>query len=519
MTGSPTSSSGIRAATSEPDAAGGGRATPTRRTMLRGGFVLTMGSLITAIASFARNIIIARLISVEDFGIAATLAMTMSLIEMASNLALDRLLVQAPDGDTPQMLATAHAFQVVRGVLATVVLFLLAGPIAALFGIPEIVWAFRVMALVPLIRSFLHLDSACQQRGMNFGASVWIDTVPQALATLAAAPLALWLGDYRVMLLVVVGQVTMMVLVSHVVAERPYRWAWDREIIGRMLRFGWPLLINGLLMFAIFQGDKAIVGASFSMEDLGWYTVAFALAMVPCTVIARIVYSFFMPLLSAVQGDASRFQQRATLCAQCCMLLGALVSIGFLVAGPSVLLLVYGERYGPGTTVVGILGMMHGFRIAKAGPAIVAMSQADTTSPLIANIVRCCSVIMAIAFVWLDCGIVAIAICGVFGELLAALVGIGLLRYRLSLRITPMLGCFAVTSVAMLLIAVSAGYTFRGEQPWFEVSVGMISAISATGLLSLMFPEVVALVARARAAASGTLTVSSESPPKEGDVI
>ena len=105
----------------------------------------------------------------------------------------------------------------------------------------------------------MHLDAACQQRDMRFGASVWLDTVPQVVTTLAA-PLAKWLGDYQVMLYVVIGQVVMMTLVSHLVAERPYRWAWDRVIIGRMLRFGWPLLINGLLMFAIFQGDKAIVG-------------------------------------------------------------------------------------------------------------------------------------------------------------------------------------------------------------------------------------------------------------------
>src|SRR6056297_3280145 len=96
------------------------------RRYLKGGLLLSGGSMLSAGCSFARNIIIARLISVEDFGIAATFALTMSLIEMASNLALDRLLVQAPDGDSPHMLATGHAFQVFRGVLSAIALFALA---------------------------------------------------------------------------------------------------------------------------------------------------------------------------------------------------------------------------------------------------------------------------------------------------------------------------------------------------------------------------------------------------------
>ena len=92
------------------------QASPARK-YLKGGLLLSGGSVISAACSLIRNIIIARMISVEDFGIAATFAMTMSLIEMASNLASIGCSCRSPDGDAPPMLATAHAFQVFRGVL------------------------------------------------------------------------------------------------------------------------------------------------------------------------------------------------------------------------------------------------------------------------------------------------------------------------------------------------------------------------------------------------------------------
>lgn len=464
------------------------------RNYLKGGLLLSGGSILSAACSFARNIVIARLISVEDFGIAATFAMTMSLIEMASNMALDRLLVQAPDGDSPRMLSTAHAFQFFRGVLSAVALFFLAGPVAKLFDIPDAIWAFQLIALVPLIRSFMHLDVACQQREMRFAASAWLDTVPQVVTTLAAAPLAIWLRDYRVMVFIVIGQVVMMTLVSHLVAERPYRWAWDRAIIRRMLRFGWPLLINGVLMFAILQGDKAIIGTAFTMKELGWYAVAFSLPLVPSTVVLKVLYSFLMPLLAAAQVDDACFQQRSILCSQICMLLGTFIGVSFLFAGPGLLLLIYGDRYAAGVDVIGILGIMQGLRISKAGPAIVAMAKAETTNPLIANTVRCIGLVMALIFAIFGYSIVAIACCGLIGEFCGALTAVFLLRLRLGLNISALVRSFGITSFAMAGALMLVPRFFNASQPWTEVLIGGLLTFAVVGLVAALLPNSVKLV-------------------------
>ena len=40
-------------------------------------------------------------------------------------------------------------------------------------------------------------------------------------------------------------------LISHFVATRPYRIAFEREHTRRLVRFGWPLLLNGLLVTGV----------------------------------------------------------------------------------------------------------------------------------------------------------------------------------------------------------------------------------------------------------------------------
>ncbi|MFG0293268.1 MAG: oligosaccharide flippase family protein [Phycisphaerales bacterium JB050] len=453
------------------------------RRYLKGGLLLSGGSVLSAGCSFARNIIIARLISVEDFGIAATFAMTMSLIEMASNLALDRMLVQAPDGGAPRMLATAHAFQVFRGVVSAVILFLLAAPVAALFDIPGVVWAFQLIALVPLIKSFTHLDAACQQRDMRFGASVWLDTAPQVVVTVFAAPLALWLGDYRVMLVVVLGQVILMTLVSHWVASRPYRWAWDRQIIGRMLRFGWPLLINGFLMFAIFQGDKAIIGAAFTMEELGWYAAAFGLVLVPAMVASRVLQTFLLPMLSRLQDNMPAYQQRFIQSAQLCMAVGFVFGISAIIAVDDFLVFFYGYRYSEGASVIGVLALMQAVRIARIGQSLGAMGLGDTKNPLYANAVRSIAIPLALIAVATGQGVWAVAATGLVGECLAAVCSQLLLRRRFKLPAKPLLP-LAVIAGAVLLVIGWADSTFGlGGEPPSVLAIILGCAAGAAAML------------------------------------
>lgn len=457
---------------------------------LKSGLLLSSGSVASSVCSFGRNIIIARLISVDNFGIAATLALTMSLVEMASNLALDRLIVQAPDGDSPRLQAAAQAFQALRGLIGAVILLALAGPAAALFDIPDVRWAFQTLALVPLVRGLVHLDFARAQREMSFGPSVWIDLGPQIIVTALAAPLALWLGDYRVMLWTVLVQVASYTVLSHVLAERRYRWAWDTQAIRRMIAFGWPLLINSLLLFGIFQGDRAIVGATFSMETLGWFSAAFALTLTPSQVLAKVCQSFLMPVLARVQSAPERFLEHAHLTVQTCLLLGVVVAVGFWTAGPALLLTLYGERYLGGAAIIGWLGLMQGVRIAKAGPAIVAMSHGETVSPMLANLVRTIGLLLALGAAAAGWEVRAIVVCGLLGESAALVASLWLLKARSRLHVTDMVRSTAIAALLLAVVLVPTHGVFAGQNRWIELAVGSCAAAAAGAVLAAVSPRV-----------------------------
>lgn len=377
--------------------------------------------------SFVKSIIIARLISPENFGIAALFATTYSLLEMISSLAADKLLIQAKDGDLPAFQKTAQLIQVTRGVTNAAVLFLLAGPLSRLFGAPQAQWAFRCMALLPLSRGFMHLDMNRLQREMRFRPAVLVDVGSNVLVTLLALPLALWFRNYSAMLWLLVLQAVSSTVGSHLVAERSYGWAWDRKYAKRIFEFGWPLLINGLLMYGIFEGDRVIIGSvrrlfptsTYTLTDLGVYSVAFSISMAPTMFVANVGTSLFLPLLSRAKESCVEFERRYLGCLNATSLVAAMIAIPFIFAGGKVVTLVYGSKYAGASAFIGWLAAMWAIRIIRVAPTVATMAQGDTKAPMASNIVRSLALVGMVLAAATGRRLVWISICGFLGELMA----------------------------------------------------------------------------------------------------
>jgi O-antigen/teichoic acid export membrane protein len=425
-----------------------------RNKLLRGGTWLTAGNGIAALAGFLRNIIIARLVSVDDFGVVVLLSMTVSIMETISNLAIDRLLIQAPDGDDPELLANAHALQVTRGMLGAIVLFLVAPWLAQWFKVPQAVWAFQCVALVPLLRSLVHLDTVRFQRELRYQPTFWTEALPQVVSLGIAIPLALWLRDYAAIVWATLVQAAVQVATTHFLASRPYRLAWEGAMVRRILAFGWPLLANGLLMFVILQGDKALVAVAFDPHVVGWFGAAFMLSMAPAMVVTSVMQGLFLPVLARSRDQPVAFFQRNQQVVQGSLLVGLLVAVAFAVFGPEILVALFGERYREGVVVATLFGLTQGVRIAKTGQFVTALALARTKVPLTANLARGLALLAAVVLVAAGSGPVTVAASGLLGEIVSYMIGAHLLARQTQ---SPLLRLLPQFLLWTLLTALSWG--------------------------------------------------------------
>lgn len=368
---------------------------PARRALTHPLLVLLSGHGGVAALTLMRNIIAARLIGVEEFGVAASFAIVLAAVEMVTALGAQQMIVSAPDGDTPEFQSSLHMVQLLRGLAGAGVIYLSADAVAAVLGLPDVAWAYQTLALVPLLSAFTHLDGWRYQRTHRFGPSVCIQIGPALLALVLIWPLYTKFGDFRVLLVTAVAQAAGVLVMSRLVSERRYLVAFTPAHLRRILRFGWPLALNGALLLAVFHGEKLLVAHLRGPADLAIVAMGFTLTLTPALILGRSLQSFALPQLVQRRNNPSEFSEAAGQILRMCLWVALLLGLALSCAAPLVPA-VLGQGFAGVVDIIPILAALHAVRVVKTGVSVVALAAGTTLNAALGNLPR----IIALPFIY-----------------------------------------------------------------------------------------------------------------------
>lgn len=410
--------------------------------------VILSGNIFAVLVIMVRNLLIARLVSLENYGIASTFLLATAIVEMFSALGLQKQMVQSRRGDEPHLQAALQCLNVGRGVLNAMLLFLLAEPLATFFGAPQATWAYQVIALIPLFYGFIHFDIERLSRQMRFGPAALSSALPALGSLLVIWPLYSIYDDYRLLLYALLTQSVLTVLISHLSAQRRYRLTFDGQILIESVKFGWPLMLNGMLMFALLYGERTIVGAELGLEALALFSMGFSLALAPALVMSKSATSFFLPQLSTQQNPAD-FVSVSHATIQAHILMGNTLIVCVALIGGPFIHAILAEKYAAAIPLVTWLGVMQALRVWKTGSATVALSRAHTENAMVTNVARV--LLLPVGWVIVSNGgsLVQLIWIAIAGEAIGFIIGLTLAYRRLGLPLRPLLGTI-VTGVILL---------------------------------------------------------------------
>ena len=459
------------------------------KKIFRSILMIGSGQAISYGLSFLRNIILARMLTKADFGLAAFFALTISLIDLNARMGLGRQIVQAPDGGSDSFMRTAHAFQFFIGILSFFLLLCLSYPVAYLLGVPDKTWAFSLISVVPLVRSLNNLDIERKQRNYNFLPSVYTELIPQLIVTAITFPLCYFINDFRVILVLIILKCTFTTLLTHFLSKGKYRWGWNKEIVLNMWSFSWPLLINGLFMYLTQKGDRLIIGYFFSLDELALYSAAVMFVSVPYMLMANISLSIMLPVLSHSQSDAITFSRDYCKCLEISSLIAVISMVPLMLCSENILILVFGNKYSNGGTVLTLLAAACAFRFLRISPATAAMAKADTKNNMFSSILRSTSIIIAGVAIFLFKSIESVAASMLVGEIVALFGAFLLLNKKLSISIKLAFKPVLFTSLYILFSILFYYFFSNTIGDLFSLSVSVFTIILAIAIGYIFFQD------------------------------
>ena len=369
----------------------------------------TLAQVLGRVGSFAVGIVLARLLTKEEFGAYAVTLAAISLLIVVNDLGVIAAVIRW-QGDVREAARTATSLSIVFSGIAFLIACVGAGPFSSALGTPDAANLVRVVALVLLIDGATAAHQAILVRTFRNDRLVLAELTGFLIGTPVTIALAFaGAGPWSIVIGRVVGAVA---IGAQVVRYAPFsiRPAFDRPLASQLVRFGAPLALSAFIAQAVLNVDYLIVGRELGSVALGVYLLAFNLSSWPAslvsTAIARVAFAGFSRLVEDRTRLVVAFPRSIGVAVSVLVPLVVLLA----VLGPEVISFVYGERWLEAATPLRFLVVLGGMRVLI--DLFVDLSIADGRP----------KVALAIRSIWLAALVPAIAV----GAAAADLRGVGI---------------------------------------------------------------------------------------------
>jgi len=267
---------------------------------------LAMVSTIAAqIAGVVRTVILARLLSQDDFGLAAmTLTISGALFTLTNTGVISSIISARFDKESElhRYANVVWTLEVARGVAIGAFIALGAWPFSHFYREPRLFPILLLMTLQPLFLASFNIGLMLQERQLKMKQMVlhglWTNLITVGITLLLAFfTRNYWAIIWGQVLGALVGTVFSYVLFSY----RP-RLEWHRDLVRRAFHFGKHQFVIGICNYALTTMDNVLVGFLLGTGSLGIYTVAYSF----CTMARQVATGAFSTVLFPAFASAGR---------------------------------------------------------------------------------------------------------------------------------------------------------------------------------------------------------------------
>ncbi len=273
---------------------------------VRGTAVTTLGQAARFVIQTGSTVILARLLSPDDYGLVAMVTAVTGFIMVFKDLGLSTATVQKAQVNH-QQISTLFWINVGISAVAMFVTAALAPAIAWFYKEPRLIWIGLALSTSFLFVGLSVQHQALLRRQMRFRAIVTRDTAAMLIGAGLAIVLA-WRGAvYWALVAMQVGTAASGAIMLWLVCKWRPGWPVRGAGVRSMLHFG--LNITGFQIVNYFarNADKILLGRFHGPNVTGLYSKAYSLFMLPISQIRAPLTAVAMPALSHLQNEPARY--------------------------------------------------------------------------------------------------------------------------------------------------------------------------------------------------------------------
>ena len=333
-----------------------GRLRMSVETAARAGAWSALDILLRQGVQFVVTIILARLLTPEDFGLIALLAFFTSLSITFVQGGLSMALVQRHD-TTHEEESAVFWCNLAASIAFGGILVVIAPLVARFYGEPLLRPLMFVAAAQVVLSALGAVQTALLTRSLRFDQLTKTGIV-SSLASGAAgvvsamAGLGVWALAIQMLVLAVVGSATLWWVSDWRPAVRV-----RLSSVRHLFKFGVFVSLSSVLEVLYQNGFALIIGKLYGVRDLGLFNRAANLQGLPTNIISAIISRVALPLFAARADDPEALRRGFRMSLSFAMILSLPVMAGLALLPDLIILTLFGEQWLPAAPLVTILAI------------------------------------------------------------------------------------------------------------------------------------------------------------------
>jgi O-antigen/teichoic acid export membrane protein len=312
--------------------------------------------VVFALSRIVVGIILARLLTRNDFGVAGMALVIAAFLSLFSDFNLGSAVVQR-QRLTEEDLSTIFWTTLGVGCTLTVVGVIWADEVAEFFGHPEVERMFAVLSAGFALTGLISTQNALLTRELRFKSL----QIRQIVSTLVGAVTGVTLavagaGAWAIIGMSLANQVASVLVLWTASPWRP-RFVYSLASLRDTGQFGIKLFAASILSYLSLNGDNLLIGRFLGSVALGTYSLAYNLMSIPMSLLASPISQVAFPALSRLKTDRERLRSAWLRGKRISSLFIAPAFIGLIVIAPDLVPTMFGSKWQPAVRVVQILSI------------------------------------------------------------------------------------------------------------------------------------------------------------------
>jgi teichuronic acid exporter len=301
------------------------------------------GDWTSQIFSWVSFLIVMRVLTPADFGIAAMAVLLSPYLGQLTSFGIPRAVVTLRDL-TEVQLAQLNTVSFALGLVMFTLATLLAKPFALFLRTPRLIPVLIAVCVTLIPQGLQGVSTGVLMKQMRFQLLSIFGVVTAIVAAVVTLVMALLGFGYWA--LVLGNLIAALVRTVLILRARPCRLAWPNlKLLQAPLNFGWHVTVSMLALNSYQRLDNLVAGRVLGQIALGFYGMAWELANVPIEKVTSLVTNVVPSYMAAVQDQPAELRRYLRGLTEAVALLTFPTTVGLALVSAQVVPLFFGHKW------------------------------------------------------------------------------------------------------------------------------------------------------------------------------